>query len=391
MNKPIQLAKNTIDKKDIRALTKWLSASATPQLTKGPLTEEFEKQWAAQIGTAYSVMVNSGSSANLIGIYALIATERLRNKKVVVPALSWITDISPVIQFGLEPILCDCNMADLSVDVVMLEKIFTDQQPALLILVSVLGLVPQMAFIQDLCRRHGVLLMLDNCEGLGSQYDFKPIENYALFSTCSLYFGHHLSTIEGGMICTNDRDLYNTLKMLRSHGWDRDLEHRHEVREFKNITPFDAMYKFFYPAFNVRSTDLNAFLGLRQLNKAPKYYEKRQENFLHYQQAIVNDYWKCDGLGYGVTFISNLGYPVIHPRRNEIVQALMENNIEVRPLICGSMGNQPFFERLYGAVHLANASVVDKFGFYVPNHAAITVKDISIISKIINNFTDEKI
>lgn len=389
-NKKIQLAKDTIDRDDINALVEWLTTGQElPQLTKGPITEEFERQWASSTGSQYAVMVNSGSSANLIGIYALTSqvSDRLRNNRVVVPALSWITDISPVIQFGLTPVLCDCNMQDLSVDLVHLEKIFKEEDPALLILVCVLGLVPKMDAIRDLCQRYGVLLMLDNCEGYGSMHGNKPIETYALFSTCSLYFGHHLSTIEGGMICTDDWDLYNTLKMLRSHGWDRDLQHKDEVREKKQIAPFDALYKFYYPAFNVRATDLQAFIGLQQLKKAWKFNEVRQLNYHLYNDLIFNGYWKPGREQSDITTTSNLGYPVIHPRRDEIVKALIENNIEVRPLICGSMGKQPFFERMYGTVDLPNVSIIDSFGFYLPNHPQITISDISKISTIINNFT----
>jgi CDP-4-dehydro-6-deoxyglucose reductase, E1 len=388
----IQLAKDTIDKADIKALISWLSTEPTPQLTKGELTEKFESEWAAYTGTRYAVMVNSGSSANLIGIYSLIASDRLRNKKVVVPALCWITDIAPVIQFGLTPILCDCNMTDLSVDIVMLEDIFKKEDPACLILVSVLGLVPDMQAIADLCEKYSVILMLDNCEGFGSKFNNKLLEQYALFSTCSLYFGHHLSTIEGGMICTNDWDLYNVLKMIRSHGWDRDLEHKNEVRKINQVDTFQAAYKFYYLGFNVRATDLQAFLGSRQLKKAAYNNEKRYHNYNFYNYLVINKYWSAPirTLDSDEIFISNLGYPVIHPKRNEIVKALIENNIEVRPLISGSMGKQPFFVNLYGAVDFPNVSIVDQYGFYVPNHPYLKFSDIQKISQIINTFTNDQ-
>jgi CDP-6-deoxy-D-xylo-4-hexulose-3-dehydrase len=284
-------------------------------------------------------------------------------------------------------------MTDLSVDIVMLEEIFKTEDPACLILVCVLGLVPQMQQITDLCEKYSVILMLDNCEGFGSMFNYKPLEQYALFSTCSLYFGHHLSTIEGGMICTNDWDLYNALKMLRSHGWDRDLEHKDEVRKINQVEPFEAWYKFYYPALNVRATDLQAFLGSLQLKKAVFNNAKRFDNYGYYNSLIINDYWKApSSIAASImnnNFISNLGYPIIHPCKAEIVAALVKNNIEVRPLICGSMGKQPFFVNLYGAVDFPNVAIVDQYGFYVPNHPYLKFSDIQKISTIINTFTND--
>lgn len=393
--KPILLAEDTITADDVKALSEWLLTN--PRLTKGPLTTEFENKWAIRMGTKYAVFVNSGSSANLLMFAAMIADNALKNKKVVVPALSWVTDISPVIQFGLEPILVDCNMDDLSVDIDHLERIFTSEEPSCLILVPVLGMVPEMDRIAELCKKHKVILLVDNCEGQGSHVwddlgkvyiSGKHLEQYGLMASCSTYFGHILSTIEGGMITTDDFDLYELLKMLRSHGWDRDIDEdtSSKLRAKHGVSEFNALYTFYHPAFNVRSTDLQAFIGIRQLDRLTEVATARNYNFSLYNRLLVNDYWKPKQKE--IDFVSNLGYPVIHPMREAIVTDLRNNNVEVRPLISGSMGQQPFFVQRYGKQTWPNVDRVDKYGFYVPNHPYLSEADIEFICGIINKYTN---
>jgi len=158
----IRLVENTIDKNDINALIEWLQTE--PRLTKGPVTLEFERQLAEWFGTEYAVFVNSGSSANLLMLYALKMSGMMKNQKVVVPSLCWATDLAPVIQLGMEPILVDCNLENLSVDLDHLELLFSLHEPSALLLVSVLGLSPDMDALADLCRKYDVHLLEDNCE-----------------------------------------------------------------------------------------------------------------------------------------------------------------------------------------------------------------------------------
>jgi len=381
--KKILLAQDTIDKNDFDRLIEWLKIY--PRLTKGEKTIEFETQWAKAVGSKYAVFVNSGSSANLLMLYSLITANRLKNDKIVVPALSWITDISPVIQFGLLPVLVDCNNKNLSVDIKQLQFIFETQQPAALLLVSILGLVPDMDEIVALCKKYGVLLLIDNCEGLGSKHKGNNLETYGLMASCSTYYGHIISTIEGGMITTDDEELYNTLKMLRSHGWDRDLSHekKQEIRTKHNISGFNSLYTFYTTGFNVRSTDLSAYIGIGQLDKLDAIVKKRNENYLLYKKQLNDNIWKPqekEG-----DFVSNLGYPVISQHREKIVNKLIENNVEVRPLVSGSMGCQPFFTGLWGYKQIFTQSdIIDHEGFYVPNHPMLTEDDIKLICNIIN-------
>jgi len=379
----ITLVKDTIDNKDIDRLVDWLKTY--PRLTKGTVTLEFEAKFSKWLGRKYSVFCNSGSSANLLMLSVL--KEKYDSKKVVVPSVAWSTDLAPVIQLGLQPILCDCNMKDLSVDLGHLEKIFTEESPDALLLVSALGLVPDMDRIIKLCSDYDVILLEDTCESLGCEFVNKKLGTFGIMSSFSTFFGHHISTIEGGLISTDDKELYELLVSIRSHGWARDLsvETQLNLSEEWNVSEFDSLYTFYYPGFNMRSTDLQAYIGLAQVDKLDDWGRKRLTNFNLYQELIENDYWKPDiDLNH---FVSNFAYPIIHPNRNIIVENLRKNDVEVRPLICGSMGTQPFYVKKYGRLELPNVSVVDKYGFYVPNHPTLTYDEIELICNIVNWYT----
>ncbi len=386
----IRLVEDTIDERDIGKLIQWLKTC--PRLTKGPKTVEFEKAWAKYLGTKESVFVNSGSSANLVMLQVLLETGRIKKgDSVVVPALAWATDLSPVVQLGLKPILCDCNLEDLSVDLDHFEDLVHENPDIKAIMfVSVLGLVPNMDRLLQICNDHSVFLLEDSCESFGSQYKGRNLGTFGIMSTFSTYFGHHLSTIEGGVLATNDEDIAAAARCIRNHGWDRDYpeEKRKELREQWGVSEFDSLYTFYMHGFNVRSTDLQAFIGIGQLDKADDVNTKRETNFNLYQANIKNSYWKP--IYRENTFCSNFAYPVINPNRDKIVAELIKQKIEVRPMICRSMGVQPFYVKLYGKQQLKNADIVDKFGMYVPNHPSMTEEDIKKVCEIINRFSESK-
>ena len=378
----ITLVKDTIDNKDIDRLVDWLKTY--PKLTKGSVTLEFENKFSEWLGRKYSVFCNSGSSANLLMLSALQQGEYLKNNKIVVPSVAWATDLAPVIQLGLEPVLCDSNMEDLSADLGHLEKIFREESPSVLMFVSVLGLVPNMDKIVKLCDEYNVILLEDTCESMGCEYKGQKLGTFGKMSSFSTFFGHHISTIEGGIISTDDFELYELLLSIRSHGWDRDLsvETQFQLQQDWDVSDFDAMYTFYYSGFNMRSTDLQAYIGLTQIDKINDWGKKREHNYNLYQDLIKNDYWKPRS--YNDSLTSNFAYPIVSPNRDEIVKSLQENQVEVRPMICGSMGTQPFYVKNYGELKLPNVSIIDKHGFYVPNHPKLSVDEISFISNIIN-------
>ena len=382
----ISLVKDTIDNNDIDNLIDWLKTY--PRLTKGPVTLELEKKYSNWLGRKYSVFVNSGSSANLLMLSALQQGDYLKNNKVVVPSVAWATDLAPVMQLGLKPILCDSNKRDLSADLVHLEKIFKEESPSTLMFVSVLGLVPEMDKVVELCEKYDVILLEDTCESMGCKYKQVKLGTFGKMSSFSTFFGHHISTIEGGFVSTDDKDLYDILVSIRAHGWDRDLdvEKQIELQQDWDVSTFNALYTFYYQGFNVRATDLQAYIGLSQIDKLEGWGVRREYNYLTYQELVKNDYWKpSTELS---DFNSNFAYPVIHPNRDKIVHELEKNGVEVRPMICGSMGTQPFYVKEYGRLELPNVTEIDRYGFYVPNNPHITDGEIVFISNIINGEID---
>jgi CDP-6-deoxy-D-xylo-4-hexulose-3-dehydrase len=384
----IKLVSDTIDRDDINSLIEWLQQDPIPKLTKGELTKELEKRWAKKAGTKYSVFVNSGSSAILLLLAALKEQGVFKNnKKIVVPSLSWMTDVSSPMQLGLQPIFVDCNLRDLSVDLEHLEKVFQKEKPAMLILVHVLGFVPEMKKIVDLCKKYDVLIMEDVCESMGSKYRGTNLGNSSMTvgSVYSTYFGHHISTIEGGFINCNDSGLYHLLLALRSHGWDRDLPKNVQKawRSNYELDEFDALYTFYYPGFNLRSTDLQAFIGLRQIEKLKDFSKKREANLAIYQRNLKGSLLKIEVDRRD--FVSNFAYPVAHERRAEIVKALKKANIEVRPLIAGSLVEKPFWTGK--KPKMPNCEMINKYGFYLPNHQDLTKEQILKICEIVNSFT----
>lgn len=382
----IKLVEDTISYGDIEQLIEWLKTN--PKLTQGEVTKEFEKQWSKWLGVKYSTYVNSGSSANLLMLYALKLSNRLKSNVVIVPAVSWATTVAPLIQLGFEPILVECDKKTLGIDLDDLNRILLDLrlEPAALIAVNVLGFPCQLEEIRDLCNYYDVVLLEDSCETLGSTSNKYKTGTFGTMSTFSLYFGHHLSTIEGGMICTNDDELNNILKMIRSHGWDRDISKKEQdkLRAEYNIDGFKNNFTFYYPGFNLRATDLQARIGLEQIKKIDDITQKRDLNFRLYDKLIVNDYWKISS--FKNETISNFAYPIIHPKRDLIVERLEENKIECRPLVCGSMAEQPFFKKVDKYKRrLPFAQTVNDYGMYVPNNPNLSYEQINFICTIIND------
>ena len=374
----IRLAENTITQEELLALSQWIPT--TPQLTKGPLVIEFEKKFAAYLGTKHCVLVNSGSSANLLMAYALLEGDYLRNKKVVVPAISWITTLSPFMQFGFDVILCDSNNRNLGVDTQKLEEIFIKDKPALLIIVHVLAHLNDMDEIHRLCEKYDVVLIEDACEALGTSHpNKKKAGNLSKAASFSFYYGHHISTIEGGAVTTNDTKLYNLMLSIRSHGWSRDVDanYKQEWKDAYNIDDVREYYTFYYPGFNLRSTDLNAFIGISQLDKMNEITRVRQNNFKLYNQFLEGKFWSQQS---EFDELSSFAFGTIVENRIEVFNHLKKHNIEVRPLICGSMGKQPFWIKKYGHTPLEVADIVHDFGLYLPNHLYLDEEKIKFVT-----------
>ena len=376
----IKLAEDVISENDVQELTSWLSS--TNHYTKGKETVAFEEEWSSWLGSKHSVFVNSGSSANLLIFLSLLYSGKLRNQKVVVPSVSWVTSISPAIQLGFEPLLCDCNLDDLGFSVDDFEYLCKTHKPSVAIMVHVLGHSNKMKEIVKICEKYDVILLEDTCEAPGSKYMEQKLGTFGLASSFSFFYGHQMSTIEGGMVSTNDRDFYNIMLSMRSHGWLRDNEEYFRQKHLMkhNVSDFESQYFFVYPGLNIRSTDLNAFLGRGQIKKMDGYVSARNENYKKYCDRLAGKVWTQNSQAEPV---SSMGFSIINKNRNKIVKELAASGIECRPLICGSIQEHPFWNNLYDKRQLPSASLVHKDGFYVPCHQQLKDEEIDYICQII--------
>ena len=380
-HKSYLLADQTIDADDLQDLAEWLRTG--PWLTQGPLVNEFERRWAAWLGVRYATFVNSGSSANLLMYAALLFAGRLRNKKVVVPAVSWATTVAPAIQLGFEPIMCEADWQTFGVDLNHLETLLKTHEPSALIIVHVLGVPNDMNPIRSLRNRYDFTLLEDACAGTGSTYGGRRVGTFGDMSAFSFFYGHHLSTIEGGMVCTDDEELHDLILQLRSHGWPRDLTPEKELEKARNkhINEFNRRFTFYVPGFNFRSTDLNARIGLSQLAKIEGVVQRRVENHKTYQSRFLNARgFHCQrndsATICGIAFAA-LARSESH--RARIAAALNAGRIETRPVGGGNMSRQPYWAERYGTSEFPVADRVHTTGFQLPNHPLLTPDDIDYI------------
>ena len=377
--KQYKLAEGTIDSNDYQVMIDFLKKRRT--LTQSSNTKKFELKFSKYLGRKNSVFVNSGSSANLLIAQTLLEGNFLKNKIVVLPAISWSTTVSPFLQLGYKIILCDCDPLNLGLDVEQLEKICKKFNPGLVVVVNVLGHSNNFKKINKIQKEYNFKLIEDNCESLGSKKNNRKLGCNGIASSHSFYIGHHISTIEGGIVSTNDKIFYNIALAIRSHGWARDVDKKFKKsleKKFK-IDEFKSLYTFYYSGFNIRSTDFNAELGLNQLKRINQISIKRHKNFNFYK-SLLNNFWsqKSD-----LTLTSSFGYATFVKNRLEVFRYLKSKNIQSRPLICGSMSRQPFVEKKsLNRINLKNSEFADKYGLYLPNHANLNFQDINFICKI---------
>jgi len=379
------LAEDTINRKDIDQLIDWLKSY--PHLTKGKLTLQFEEKWNQWLGCKYSVFCNSGSSANLLMFYTLLLSGRLKNKKVVVPSVGWATTIAPAIQFGFEPLLCEADPDTFGLDLKHLKVLLEEHEPSTVMLVQVLGVPHKMKELLALKEKYGFILLEDACAAIGSSTHGRKIGTFGDMASFSFYFGHQISTIEGGMISTNDKEFQNLLLMSRSHGWGKDLDvqtHEALVKEHQ-IDDFQKPFIFYEPGFNLRSTDLNAFIGLGQLDKLEWIIQRRHENHLLYQKYL-GDKFDTQQWNNSEAKISSISFGLVAEtieQRIAIVNALTENGIETRLFSAGNLGLHPFWVKRYGRSDFPVANRIHDCGLFLPNHPVLKPEDIEFISQVV--------
>ncbi|MEK7568234.1 MAG: aminotransferase class I/II-fold pyridoxal phosphate-dependent enzyme [Patescibacteria group bacterium] len=380
------LAEDTIDKSDIDALIDWLKTY--PRLTKSELTLKFEKKWSDWLGQKYSVFCNSGSSANLLMYYTLLLSGVLKNKKVIVPSVGWVTTIAPAIQLGFEPIMCEADKDTFGLDLDHLEELLKKHEPSTVIMVQVLGVPHKMDELLALKEKYGFVLLEDACAAMGSSYRGKKVGTFGDMSSFSFYFGHQISTIEGGMVSTDNKIFNDLLLMLRSHGWSKDLDkekHNELVKKYE-IDDFHSPFVFYELGFNLRSTDLNAFLGIRQIDKMDWLVSRRSENHALYKQLLGGRFYiqKHDSDSTICTIHFGALANDVDERR-KIVKALEENGIETRIFSAGNLGLHPFWFERYGKASFLMADRIHHTGLFLPNNPSLKPEDIEFIAKVVLN------
>lgn len=381
------LAEDTIDTEDRKALAEWLLSNPEPHLTMGPLTKQFEEKWSNWVGKKYSVFCNSGSSANLLMFYASLRSERLRNMMVVVPSVGWVTTISPAIQFGFQPLMCEADPETFGLDLDHLEHLLKRHGPSIVALVQVLGVPHKMNDILALQNKYGFYLFEDACAAMGSSYEGRNVGSFGDMASFSFYFGHQISTIEGGAVSTDDEDFYNTILMLRSHGWSKDLGPiiQKGLTDFYKIDDFSEPFVFYEPGFNLRSTDLNAFLGIRQIDKMDWLIGRRFANHSYYRKLLGNRFYiqRYDSNKCVVCSIHFGMLAESYEQRKRIVAALIENGIETRMFSAGNLGLHPFWYERYGKSSFPMADRIHHCGFFLPNNPSLNFADIQFICNVV--------
>jgi len=384
MNIRYPLAKETINEEDIDALCAWLKGY--PRLTKGELTPQVEQKWAEYIGTRHAVFNNSGSSANLLMVAAALYGGKIPNKKVVVPSVGWVTTIAPVMQLGLTPIMVEADKDTYGIDLEHLEALCEADRPDAVIFVQVLGVPHYKERLLQLKRKYGFFLLEDACAALGASYgDGTMVGAVGDMSSFSFYFGHQLSTIEGGMVNTDDKELYNLLLMLRSHGWAKDLDQEsYDALISKHrVDDFHKPFTFFIPGFNLRSTDLQAFVGLRQIEKASWVAERRNRNHLRYAKNLKG-YVEFQEWGDANPVSISFGALARNTdHRKEIVTRLVEAGIETRIFSAGNLGRHPFWVSSYGEFRAPMSDKIHSCGFFVPNYPEMADEEIDYICRVV--------
>lgn len=390
----IKLIKSTFYKESTtkKALSKFLESAAF--LSFSDHGQQFEQNFAKWQGREDCVLVNSGSSANLAVIQALINLGHIKaGDQVGFSAITWSTNVMPLFQLGLQPVPVDVELDTLNVSSKSLAHALSKHPIKVLFLTNLLGLCDDIDNIRDLCYRKHILLIEDNCESLGSVYQGKKLGNFGIASTFSFYVGHHLSTIEGGAICTDYDELGEALRIVRAHGWDRNLNHAQQQRvrkKHKINSAFYSRYTFYDLGYNLRPTEITGFLGNFQLQFADEIVKKRQQNFNHFAKEVYSNTKRFLPIKTShLDTHSSFALPIIcktKTTRNQIVKRCA-GKVEIRPIVGGNMVNQPFFQKYdslgFSAADVPNAHTIHQKGLYMGNNPDLSKEDLQTMIAVL--------
>ncbi len=370
------MTNNAISEEEKQCLSKFVLT--TPRFTKDKYVNEFEDAWSKWQGCKYSVFVNSGSSANLILVDAL--RRHHGSGPWISQTLTWSTNVSPIIQMGLPLQLCDISPNNFGPDLSALEQIFQQTKPSFLFLTHLIGFCAITNELMKLCEKYNVILVEDCCEAHGASFDGKKVGNFGIASSFSFYFGHHMTTIEGGMVCTDDKELYHTLLLLRSHGLLRELPKN--IRKNREVEGVDPYFTFLIPGYNVRNTEIHALLGLLQLERLDGFIRIRNDNLKLFLHNLNSKIYRCD---YNLDGVSSFCLPIWPWNTPEKVKKyLRQLNIEFRPIISGNLYRHPMMESVNQFRSDTNAEIAHTNCVYVGNHPEVGRSQIEKLTKELN-------
>lgn len=386
------LGYNTWDKRELKAINKVLM-SGQYVMSKNVLN--FEKQFANYFGSKHAVMVNSGSSANLlmmslIKYFPKFLKKNTKNPNIIVPAVGWSTSYYPISQCGFKIKFIDIDLKTLNLDVKQLNAAI-DKNTVAILAINLLGNPCNYNYLNKIAKKNSLILLEDNCESMGASFKNKFCGTFGLMGSHSLFFAHHMQTMEGGVILTNNNEINDILKSLRAHGWVRDLSGKSKLYKKKNDL-FKDKFTFITPGYCVRPLEIEAAAGLVQLKKIKNFLKIRVQNAKIFKNffakkdwcQIQEEYSNCKSSWYGFNIILR---GKLKNKRKKVVEKLIENKIEVRPTMTGNFIKNPVVKFLDHSVHgkLKNSNIIDKSGFFVGNYSKNLFKEIETTYKIISN------
>lgn len=379
------LSDDTWDVEEIKAIQGVIDSR---QFTMGPKTKEYEQTFAEYFGAKYAVMVNSGSSANLIAIAALFYSGKLqRGDEVIVPAVSWSTTYYPIYQYGLKLKFVDIDKDTLNLDLVKVTKAITKSTKAVFA-VNLLGNPIDYEILLNICKDNNLLLIEDNCEALGAKYNNKYTGTFGEIGTFSTFYSHHICTMEGGVAITDDEELFHYMLSIRSHGWTRNLPGESKLYQ-KSNDDFYESFNFILPGYNLRPLEFEAAIGLKQIDKIGKVIKMRRRNAEYFSELFSESnnvsIQKEIGLGSWFGFALILKNQLAG-KRDMVIDKLLKNNIEVRPIVAGNFTRNPVIKYMDHEIHgnLVNANYIHENGFFVGNHSTEISSEIEYLFNVLN-------
>jgi len=386
-----KLMNNNITKEDNKAVIDFLKSS--PILTNNKKVLEFEKQWSRWLGVKYSVFVNSGSSANLLTISYLKTI--YKKGEIIVPALTWVSDVTSILYNGFTPVFVDIDLNNLSANYDSIKKNINKNTIGIF-LTHALGFSALSDDLIKLIKTKKLILIEDVCEAHGAKHKNKKLGTYGKISNFSFYYAHHMSTIEGGMVCTNDKNIYDTIKVMRSHGMIRESSILSKKQMyFKKYSNLNRDFVFAYPGYNFRSTEINAVFGINQIKRLTLNNKKRINNYNYFLSRLDKSKYYHEFKTKGSC---NYAFVIIFEKkfrnlrfRNKFENILQKNKIEFRRGTAGG-GNQikqPYLKFFKGkfkkANNLINTNIIHDYGYYIGNYPDLGREKINKICKILNN------